>query len=450
MTQCRPAYLSRLLVSIAFVGMLIIVPMHCFAALNLELTQGIRAAIPVAIVPFANGSSAPVAGNTTITKVISNDLQNSGQFRVVTPGFMDQKPTNLSQVNFGHWRKVGVNDLVIGAVTTNGNGQYNVSFQLVNVFNDKNATSSAVLLNQSFKVGASGLRQLAHHISDLIYQKLTGIRGIFSTKIAYILVQRANGKPSKYTLEVADADGFDPRPMLVSTQPIMSPAWMPNGQDIAYVSFEGHHASIYLQNVATGKRQLISDFPGVNGAPDFSPSGNKIALVLSRTGSPKIYVLNLQTHRLTQITHGYSIDTEPNWAPDGKSILFTSNRGGTPQIYRYTLATGQIQRITFDGNYNARASFLPNEQGIIMMHRETGLFGIAKQNLQTGQLTVLTQAGSDESPSVAPNGKMVLYATNYGGRGVLALVSTDGRIKLRLPAREGNVQEPAWSPYLTT
>ena len=415
-------------------GSLIALPTQ--AALDLELTQGIDAAIPIAIIPFAN-DQPNVPGNETVTQVVKNDLQNSGQFRV--------KSTQQ-----------GVDDVLKGTVTSTGFGRYRVAFQLINLFSaskkeTKSKPKNSILLNLSFDTSKAGLRTLAHHISDLVYKSLTGTRGVFSTKIAYILVQRQSSPRSrKYLLEISDADGFNPQTLLQSTQPIMSPTWAPDGKSLAYVSFEGHHASIYLQNLSTGKRHIVTDYPGINGAPAFSPNGKKRALVLTRTGNPKIYTYNLQTKKLTRLTRGYSIDTEPAWAPDGKSLVFTSNRGGTPQIYRYNFDNKQVTRVTFDGNYNARASFLPNDQALIMMHRGTGLFGIAREDLNTGQVQVLVQTGADESPSVAPNGKMLIYATRYGGRGVLAMVSTDGRIKLRLPAREGTVREPAWSPFTTS
>lgn len=422
-----------------------------YAALDLELTQGIDAALPIAIVPFAN-AQAKAAGNESITQIITNDLQNSGQFRVKVPGMMGERSTTVAQVDSEYWRKRGVDDVLIGQVKNLGGQRYRIAFQLVSTVNaNPNAkeVSKTTLLNSSFDTSQSGLRQLAHHISDIIYQKLTGARGVFSTKVAYILVQRRHHQATKYTLEVADADAYDPRALLVSTQPIMSPTWTPNGREIAYVSFEGHRASIYLQNIATGQRKRVTSYSGINGAPAFSPGGDKLALVLTLTGNPKIYTYNLKTKKLARLTNGYSIDTEPAWAPDGKSILFTSNRGGNPQIYRYCFANKQIDRVTFDGNYNARASFMPDEQSIIMMHRETGMFGIAREDLNSGQVQVLAQTGAEESPSLSPNGKMIIYATQYGGRGVLALVSTDGRIRIRLPAREGTVREPAWSPFLS-
>lgn len=415
-----------------------------YARLSLELTRGMSAAMPIALVPFVNGDSVKVPGDSTITSVIHNDLEDSGQFRVVEPSLFASRPSKVSEVDFQHWQKLGVNNLVMGEVTALSDGRYQVDFKLLNVYTPK----TPVMMGERFDTTEAGLRALSHHISDLIYQKLTGIPGVFSTKIAYVLVQHPVDALAQYNLEVADADGFNPQRLLSSPQPIMSPTWMPDGRELAYVSFEHHEASIYLQDVATGSRRLVSRFPGINGAPAFSPDGKRLAMVLSMTGNPKIYVFSMLTHRLTQITHGYSIDTEPAWAPDGKSMIFTSDRGGTPQIYRYYFAGDRIERLTFDGNYNARASFVPHQNAIVLMHRSSDLFGIAKQNLNTGYLTSLTDSGSDESPSVAPNGRMILYAQNYKGSGVLALVSIDGRIKLRLPSREGNVQEPAWSPFL--
>ncbi|WP_259412002.1 Tol-Pal system beta propeller repeat protein TolB [Coxiella burnetii] len=424
------------------ITLLIFVPVS-YGALDLELTKGVTAAIPIAIMPFA-GPSVLAPGDETIPQVIKNDLQNSGQFRVTGSGNLDQTAASLEQIDYSYWRKQKVNALVVGAINPLGMRRYRVAFTLINVFDSNNR-----LLSESFNVNAKELRNLAHHISDLIYQKLTGVRGVFSTKIAYVLVQASSeNTAAKYTLEVADADGFNPQPLLVSDMPIMSPTWSPDGNKIAYVSFEGHRAAIYLQDLATGRRQRLSEAPGINGAPAFSPDGKQLALVLTKTGNPKIYILNLADGHLREITKGWSIDTEPAWSPDGKSLLFTSNRDGTPQIYNYSFADGSINRVTYRGDYNARPSFMPDGKSIIMMHRENGLFGIARQDLSTGQVQILSESGTDESPSLAPNGKMAIYAMEYGGRGVLAQVSIDGQIKLRLPARNGNVQEPAWSPYL--
>ncbi len=439
---------------IVFVVLSMLMLTRVYAALDLELTQGVSGAMPVVLIPFIGGQQAIAPGKTTVSAVIKNDLQNSGQFLVKTPGLLTQRPGNAAGVNIKYWRKQKVNDVIVGSIKSIGGRRYQVNVQMVGLFNasgtNASSTNNSVVLNQSFTVPQAGLRRLAHYISDAIYQKLTGVRGIFNTKIAYVLVQRFPKQAPKYTLEVADADGFNPQALLVSRQPIMSPAWSPDGKQLAYVSFEGGSSAIYVQNLATGKRRAVSQYPGINGAPAFSPNGKQLALVLTRTGNPKIYVMNLSGDRLQAITRGYAIDTEPSWAPDGKSLLFTSNRGGKPQIYQYTFDSRQVQRLTFGGNYNARASYMPNAQGIVMMHRESNMFSIAKQNLQTGRVQVLVQTGDDESPSLSPNGKMVIYATNYGGRGVLAMVSINGRIKLRIPSGQGSVQEPAWSPFIAS
>jgi len=422
----------------------------CFASqswalLQLELTQGVSSAIPIAVVPFANSASAIAPGGQTVPQIIQSDLQNSGEFNVAGPDGLGENPQSLGAIDYSYWHQQKMDNVLIGTVTPKMGGRYQVNINLVSTY-PANGNSN-ILLSQSFTTNQAGLRQLAHHISDLVYQKLTGTPGVFSTKVAYVLVQRSANQ-SRYSLEVSDIDGFAPASLLVSTQPIMSPTWSPDGKKIAYVSFENHRAAIYLQSVASGARQKISDAPGINGAPAFSPDGRQMALVLTKTGDPNIYLMNLASGQSKIIIKDWSIDTEPSYSADGKSLLFTSNRDGTPQIYRYDFASGATTRITYDGDYNAHAELAPDGQSMVMMHRTDGQFGIARQDLSDGRLWVLTQTGEDESPSLAPNGKMVIYATQYGGRGVLAQVSTNGQVKLRLPAREGSVQEPAWSPYI--
>lgn len=431
-------------ISLIFGGFLCLT--NSLAAIHLELTQGVNAATPIAIVAFANEPNN-VPGNTTMTQVISSDLQNSGEFRVLAPNVLSQQPTTLTAIDQKYWQKQGANDIVIGRVTRVGANRYQVFFRLINLY--ASTETSATVLSQTFTAYQSGLRQLAHHISDMIYEKMTGVRGIFSTKIAYVLVQRFNNNTARYRLIVADEDGFNPQTLLTSSQPIMSPTWALNGRGLAYVSFENHHAAIYLQNLATGGRELLSRYPGMNNAPAFSPNARRLALVLTLSGNPNLYVMNLATHQLKQITNDYSIDTEPTWSPDGKSLYFTSNRAGGPQIYRYDFATSQISRITFDGSYNATACISPDSQTLVVLHRDNDGFNIAKQNLTSGRMTVLTASGQNDSPSLAPNGKMVLYGTRSSGREMLGLVSIDGRVKLRLPSQEGDVQDPAWSPFLS-
>jgi TolB protein len=398
------------------------------AELYMELTQGVNQAIPLAVNNFT-GTVVLAPGGQTIDNIVRNDLRDSGQFQLVTGN--------------------GADYTLQGHITVTVPGHYSVSVELKSAFNAPSG-ASPVLFNKVFQVKKSDLRQLAHTISDIVYEQLTGVRGIFNTKMAYILKQWPRDSDPIYALEVADADGYNPQTLLVSPSPIMSPTWSPNGQNVAYVSFEHNHASIYLQNLHTGSRRLITSFEGINGAPAFSPDGSQMAVVLTKTGNPKIYVVNLATLQLRQITNGYSIDTEPRWTADGRSLIFTSDRSGNPQIYRYDFDSGKITRLTYQGNYNARASITADGRTLVFMHRETNTFGIAKQDLATGRLQILTSTGTEESPSLAPNGKMVLYATEYQGRGILGVVSIDGRVKLRLPSRAGTVQEPAWSPYLLT
>ena len=410
------------------------------AALQLELTQGVDAAIPIALVPFAGVKNAP----TDVSAVISADLNHSGQFSVLGASAFKQAPHDPDAVNYSYWRQLGANNVVVGEIKPSGANHFSVTAALLSV------ASKNVIFNKTFTVRAKSLRALSHHISDRIYQALTGVKGVFSTRIAYVLVKRASGKSTQYKLMVADVDGLNAQAILTSPQPIMSPTWSPDGTHVAYVSFENQRSQIYISDISTGKRRLVSSFPGINGAPAWSPNGKQLAFVLSKeSGKTKVYVMDISDKHLTQVTTGLSIDTEPAWAPDGKSLIFTSNRGGTPQIYQVNLATKKVTRLSFEGNYNARPAFTPDGKSIVMLHREEGLFNIAVQNLQTVVVSNLTQTGLEKSPSIAPNGKMALFASHFGGRGVLGMVSLDGRIKLRLPAEAGgDVQEPAWSPYL--
>ncbi len=418
---------------------------YSYALLNLELTKGVSGAIPIAVVPFAVQGDMP---SQDVSRIITSDLQMSGRFKVYGNDVINTFPSDVSEIKFSYFRGLGADSIVIGKIQQVGS-QYQVSFQLVDAYKGASPQSS-VLLAQKFTVTDANLRALAHHISDLIYQHITGIRGIFSTRLAYILVKKMPDGTSRSTLEVADVDGYNPRALLTSTDPIMSPAWSPNGRQIAYVSFEKKHASIYLQDVATGDRHLISEFEGINGAPAWSPDGKKLAIVLSKDGSPNIYTLDLATHKLTQITKDWSINTEPAWSPNGKSIIFTSNRGGAPQIYQKNLSTGAVTRLTYDGNYNARASFTRDGNHIVVLNREDNIFNIGILDLNSGTFKVLTHSGNDnESPSTAPNGSMVLYGTYYNGQNMLGMVATDGSVELRMPGQNGEVQDPAWSPFLS-
>lgn len=403
-------------------------------SLDLELTQGINSALPIAIEPFGSSTVA-----NEVTTVINNDLRLSGQFKIIVPAgsYYDGRPWSA-------WKGLGADDLVKGRVNKIGFNRYDVSFELIDV-----VSQGRSLLTKNFQVSGSELRAVSHHISDMIYEKLIGERGIFSTRICYVHVQHERDGRSRYSLEVADADGYNPQELLVSSEPIMSPSWSPDGRQIAYVSFERKKSQIFTVEVGSGKRRLITNFTGINGAPAWSTDGRQIAVVLSKGGNPKIYTVDLNSGSLKQLTFGEAIDTEPRFSPDGRSLLFTSGRGGSPQVYKLSLADGSISRLTYEGNYNARATYSPDQKNIVLFHREANTgFNIAVQDAENGRITSLTSSALDDSPSISPNGRLILYATKRNEQGVLGIVSIDGRIRMRLPARQGNVQEPAWSPYL--
>jgi TolB protein len=409
------------------------------AALTIEITQGVEGALPIAVVPFGwSGGTGTAPEN--IAAIISADLSRSGRFEPLPDSDLVAHPTDAAQVLFHNWRMVNVDNLVIGKITQSGAGQYKVDFQLFDILRGKQ------LASYSLPAGRQDMRRVAHHIADLIYEELTGERGAFNTRVAYITTSGPVSNRS-YTLVVADSDGYDPQTILTSKQPLMSPSWSPDGTQVAYVSFEKKTAEIYLQDVATGSRRMLASFKGINGAPRWSPDGRRLVLTLSRDGNPEIYTMDVKTGALTRLTTNLAIDTEPAWSPDGKSIVFTSSRGGSPQLYRMSSAGGKAQRLTFEGKYNADADFSPDGSKLAMVHGESGHYRIAVLDLKSGTLRVLTDGRQDESPSFSPNGSIIIYATGEGNREVLAAVSVDGRFRQRLSLQAGNVREPSWSPF---
>lgn len=406
------------------------------AELTIEITEGIESALPISIVPFAMQGSAGVP--VDVSFVVNADLGRSGYFKMLDQQSMPGKPTTAEAINFKDWQAINQNYMVIGQVTETG-GQYSVQFQLFDVY------KGTQLLGYRMNSSAADLRRTAHHISDLIFEKLTGKKGVFSGRIAYITSTK-QGKQSTHRLQVADADGFNAQTIASSVEPLMSPSWSPDGKKVAYVSFEKKNAAIYVQTLATGERARVAEFRGINGAPAWSPDGAKLAVTLSKDGSPDIYVLNLATRSLVKLTKSLGIDTEPTWSPDGGSIVFTSDRGGKPQLYIVPSQGGEEKRLTFTGTYNARASFSPDGRNIAMVHSSGGDYRIAIMDMATKSINVLTSGPSDESPSFAPNGSMILYASRKGGTGYLSAVSIDGKMQQKLVFDSSEVREPAWAP----
>lgn len=422
----------------ALLAALVMRPAH--AQLTIEVTSGVTHPVPIAVVPFAEPKSA----GTDVAAVIQHDLSGSGRFSVLPRARLPARPTRAANVRFPAWKSTGSDYLVIGTVKSLANGQIAVDFNLLNVL-----TGQSVLRKQ-FSGPRSALRDAAHRVSDAIYHAITGIRGAFDTRIAYVAVV-GQGSARRFQLVVADADGYNQHLVLQSRYPIMSPAWSSDGKWLAYVSFEDHLSAIYVQRVRTGQRWRVSARAGENGAPAFSPDGESLALTLSGdSGYPQIYVLNLHTQHLTRITHAPAINTEPDWAPDGKSLFFTSDRAGQPQIYRIGIQPGSIpQRITFTDGYNAGPDVSPDGQWLAMVTRSHGRYCIAAQNLSTGVFRVLTHGPLDSTPSFAPNGATIIYTRRggAGGAGTLASISLDGQTGLTLKPTHGAVQDPAWGPF---
>ena len=419
------------------------------ANLVIEITQGVEGALPIAIVPFGfSGQQGEPLHN--VGDIIAADLSRSGRFSPLPIGDMVARPTRSKEVDFRDWRAVNVDNLVIGHVEPNGPGGYLIKFRLYDVFRGEQITGFSVPTTERH------LRSTAHQIADIIYETLTGEPGAFNTRIAYVTSvresagQNERGEPiwkEQVHLRVADSDGYEPQTLVASVDPLMSPAWSPDGRRIAYVSFERGRSSIWVQELYTGRREKLTSFPGINGAPAWSPDGRYMALTLSKDGNPDIFVMDMARRSLRALTRHWAIDTEPAWSPDGKHLLFTSDRGGTPQIYRIPVSGGEPERLTYEGGYNARASYSPDGSRITMVTRVNGDYRIGSLDTDNGSLQILSDGTLDESPSFAPNGSMIIYATRNGGKAVLAAVSTDGRIKQSLALQAGDVREPAWSPY---
>lgn len=437
--RAKPAYvrlfmvfLSALFLSSVFLSTV------ARAELTIEITQGIDNPTTIAIAPFGwTGATSP---GEDLDAIVSADLQRSGQFQAIPQADMLALPKPGDTIYYRNWRALGAEFLLVGNLESYQSG-YRLTFELYDVVGQRR------LFTQPVDGGPRQLRDLAHFVSDKVYETITGIRGAFSTKIVYVETEKRGGKNEIFRLMYADADGAREQLLRESNAPILSPSWSPDGTQLAYVSFETSRAAIFRQELTTGKREQLTNFKGLNGAPAWSPDGKKLAMVLSKDGNPEIYTLDLATRKFSRVTRHFAIDTEPNWTSDGKGIIFTSNRGGKPQIYQVTLASGRVERLTFVGDYNARPRVSPDGKYLVMVHREQGIYHIATQELATGDIRVLTETHLDESPSIAPNGAMLMYATRYRGKGILAAVSLDAGVKVRLPSKKGDAREPAWSPY---
>jgi len=405
--------------------------------LTIEITQGLDRPTPIAAVPFFwQGAGRPPLD---FAAIIRADLRRSGLFDPMPESNMLSFPHPGTPISFRDWRITDTQYLLTGTAQTTPAGlQATIELHAV--------STGKRLFRQTLRAAHGQERDLAHRAANQVYKAVTGIPGIFHTRIGYITDSTMMDGSKRYRLMLADQDGARERLLFESTQPLMSPTWSPDGQQLAYVSFETGRPAIFTQNLTTGTRTQLTNFPGINSAPAYSPDGRKLAMSLSKDGNPEIYVLDLATRTLKRITKHFAIDTEPNWTADGQSLVFTSDRGGRPQIYQVHLKTRKVRRLTFAGDYNARPRLSRDGRYLVMVHRQAGRYHIAVQDLQDDRLIIATETALDESPTIAPNGAIVMYATNWQGRGVLAAVSLDAGVKYLLPARSGDVREPAWSP----
>ena len=411
------------------------------AELRIEISQGVDKTVPVAVVPFGwDGGGAPPFD---VANLIGGDLQRSGRFSALESGDMLQRPTAGKDVDFDDWRILGIEVVVVGQLIQTAPDSFTIQFQMFDVFRGEQ------MLGYRQPARRDQLRGATHLVADMIYKELTGVAGIFSTRIAYVTVSGKEAGKQKFRLIVADADGENARILVDSGEPIMSPAWSPDGRKLAYVSFEKQQSEIYVQTLRSGARKRVSSRAGVNGAPAWSPDGRSLALTLSKQdGNLDVYTLDLDTQVLTRLTQRPSIDTEATWSADGKRIFFTSDRAGAPQVYSVAAqGGGRAERVSFEGTYNARPRLTPDGKQMAVVHNDRGNYRIALVGVDRGYTQVLSKGHLDESPSFAPNGETLIYATRDGRRGVLATVTVDGRIHQRISSLEGDVREPAWSPF---
>jgi TolB protein len=421
--------------------MLALVASQASAQLTVQILRGMAESVPIAVVPLAWQATGPAPYDVAAT--VQADLERSGRFRPLPRSQMLELPHAAAQVDVADWRMLKVDYVLVGSLAPLADGRIEVRYELVSV------ASGQRVLGATLPADRNALKLASHRLADAVYERILGVRGAFSTRIAYVAVD-GPATARSYRLIVTDADGANERVVFASPQPIMSPAWSPDGRSLAYVSFHSGLPGIYVQALRSGEQVRVSARSGINSAPSFSPDGTQLAVALSRRdGNVDVYLLTLATQELRRLTDDAAIDTEPVFAPDGRSIYFTSDRAGAPQVYRQGLGAGERpRRITFEGNYNARPRVSPDGRELAVVTQDRSGFHIGIADADRGTLRVLTGGRLDESPSYAPNGADIIYATREGGRGVLAIVSSDGRIQQRLASSAGEVREPAWSPFL--
>jgi len=438
MIKLRQVLLAGIVICQAFLCQMVLA-----AELVIEITQGVDNPIPIAVVPFSWEGVPPLTED--VAEIVGADLQQVGEFRPLGRGNMLSLPDEAAEVFFRDWRILAQDYLVVGKITHSAGSEL---IQVQYEFFDVNREQK--IIGEVLTGTVDQLRDIAHEISNVVYEHVTGTRGAFDTELLYVSAQFVSPELTWYRIEKSDYDGQRSQILVESQEPLMSPTWSPDGRQIAYLSFETNLPRIYIQEIATGQRRQITDFPGINSSPVWSPDGTKMAMVLSKDGSPDVYVMDLNTNQLTRLTDHPRAETEPSWTADSRNVLFTSDRTGQPQIYQVSVTGGFAERLTFDCFYCAKGRFLPDGKNLVHVRRDTredNSYSIAIFNIETQRVLTLTNTSLDESPSVAPNGSMIMFATTVNGRGILDAVSIDGRVKFRLPSAQGDVREPSWSPF---
>ena len=411
------------------------------AELLIEITKGSDDAIPIAVVPFTNRTNQALSAD--IARIIDANLLRSGDFVTLPTNKMLSLPDQSSDVHFRDWRMLGQSFVLVGQVSADAAGRrFHVQYELMDVYSQKR------ILGELISASATGMRALAHRIADKVYEAITGVPGVFSTKIAYVTLDIKDDGGSEYRLQLADADGQRSKTLFKGSEPVLSPTWSNDATRLAYVSFETGRPAIYIQDIKTGKRDRVTAFRGLNSAPMWSPDDKKLLMTLSKDGNAELYSFDIASSSLDRLTNHYGIDTEGSWSRDGRKIVFTSDRSGTPQIYEMDLIDRRPKRLTFTGRYNSRPRFSHDGSKVYFVHQSSSDYHIASMNADGSDQYILTDTPLDESPSVAPNGRMIIYATKRNGQGVLGVVSVDGDSKYFLPSSYGQVREPSWSPFL--